>query len=268
MTPKKQSFFFNAVSAVAQSCLTLYETRQASLSNTNSASLPKLSLSSQWCHPTMSFSVVPFSSCLQIFSCIRVFFNELAFCTRWPKYWNFNFSIIPSADYSGLISFSINWPNLLSVQGTLKSLLQHHNISINFSVLSLLYGPPLVSVHDYWKARALTRWTFVGKVMSFLVHMLSRFIITFLPRSKHPLISWLQLPSAVILEHKKRKSATVSILPILLTWSDGTRCHDLSFWMLSFKPVFSLSSFTFFKRLFNSSSISVIRVVSSAYQRL
>ena len=118
------------------------------------------------------------------------------------------------------------------------------------------------------KTVALTRWTFVGKVMFLLFKMLSRLIITFLPRSKHVLISWLQSPSAVILEPLKKVCHSFHYFPIYLQWSDGTRCHDLCFWMLSFKPAFSLSSFTFIKRLFSSSSLSAIRVVSSAYLRL
>ena len=111
----------------------------------------------------------------------------------------------------------------------------------------------------------LTRRTFVGRVISLLFNMLSRLVITFLPRSKHLLISWLQSPSAVILEPRKIKSDTVYCFPIDFPWSDGTRCHDLRF--LNVKPTFSLSSFTFIKRLFSSSSLSAIRVVSSAYLR-
>ena len=115
---------------------------------------------------------------------------------------------------------------------------------------------------------ALTRWNFVGKGMSLLFNMLSSLVITFLPRSKRLLISWLQSPSAVLLEPRKIKSATVSSFPIYFPWSDGTRCHDLCLLMLSFKPTFSLSTFTFIKRLLSSSSLSAIRVVSSAYLRL
>ena len=120
------------------------------------------------------------------------------------------------------------------------------------------------------KTIALTRQTFVDKVMSLLFNMLSRLVITFLPRSKCLLISWLQSPSAVILEHPPPKKNKVChcfcCFPIYLPWSDGTRCHDFRFWMLSFKPAFSVSSFTFIQRLFSSSSLSAIRVVSSAYQ--
>jgi len=118
------------------------------------------------------------------------------------------------------------------------------------------------------KTIALTRWTFVSKLMSLLFNVLPRLVIAFLPRSKCLLISWLQSPSAVILEPKKIVSHCFHCFPIYLPRSDGTRCHDLSFWMLSFKPTFSLCSFTFIKRLFNSFLLSAIRVVSSAYLRL
>ena len=119
------------------------------------------------------------------------------------------------------------------------------------------------------KTIALTRRTFVGQGMSLFLKMMSRLIIDFLPRSKHLLLSLLQSPSAVILEPPKKKICyCFHCFPICLPWSDGTRCHDLSFWMLSFKPAFSLSSFTFIKRLFSSSSLSVRRVMSFAYLRL
>ena len=136
---------------------------------------------------------------------------------------------------------------------------------INSLVLSFLYCPTLTSIHDYQKNRSLTVQTFVGNVMSLLFNMLSRLVITFLPRSKRFLISWLQTSSTVILEPPKNKVChCFHCFPISLPWSDGTECHDLSFWMLSFKPIFSLSSFTFIKRLFSSSSLPAIRVVSSA----
>ena len=130
---------------------------------------------------------------------------------RWPKYWSFSFSIIPSKEDQGLISFRIDWLDLLAVQGTLKSLLQHHNSKASILRCSDFFTVQLS--HPYMttgKTIALTRQTFVGKVMSLLLNMLSRLIITFLPRSKHLLISWLQSPSAVILEPRKIKSATVS----------------------------------------------------------
>ena len=147
--------------------------------------------------------------------------------SQWPKYWSFSFSISPSNEYSGLISFRTDWLDLLAVQGTLKSLLQHHS-----SKASILHHSAFFMVqlsHPYMttgKTIALTRWTFVSKVMSLLFNMLPRLVMVFLPRSKCLLISWLQSPSAVILEPKKIKSVTVSIY---LPRSDGTRCHDLSF---------------------------------------
>ena len=141
-------------------------------------------------------------------------FKESVLCIRWPKYWSFSFSISPSNEYSGLISFRMDWLDLLAVQGTLKSLLQHHN-----SKASILWCSGFLIVqlsHPYLttgKPIALTRQTFVGKVMSLLYNILSRLVIAFLPRNKCLLISWLQQsPSAVILEHKKLKSVTVSII--------------------------------------------------------
>ena len=141
--------------------------------------------------------------------------------------------------------------------------------SINSSALSFLYSPTLTFIHDYWKTIALTRWTFVGKVMSLLFKMLSMLVIVFLPRSKHLLISRLQSPPAVILEPKKIKSVTVSIVsPAICHEVMGSDAMIFIFWMLSFKPAFSLSFFTFIKRLFSSSSLSARRVVSSAYLKL
>ena len=148
-----------------------------------------------------------------VFPSIRVFSNELALPIRWPKYQGFSFSISPSNEYSGMIYFRIDCFDLLAVQGALKSLLPAPYFeSISSLVLSLLYGLALTSAHDYWKITALTRRTFIGKVKSLLFNMLSRLAIAFLPRSKHLLISWLQLPSTVIVEPKKIKSVTVSIV--------------------------------------------------------
>ena len=141
--------------------------------------------------------------------------------------------------------------------------------SISSLVLSFLYSPTLTSMYDYWKKKALTRQKFVSKVMSLPFNILSLLVITFLPGSKHLLISWLQSPSAVILEPKKIKSVTVSIVsPSICHEVMGLEPMILVFWILSFKPAFSLSSFTFIKSLFSSSSLSGIRVVSSAYLRL
>ena len=136
-------------------------------------------------------------------------------------------------------------------------------------MLSLLYSPTLTSIHDYWKKHRLTRWTFVGKVMSLLFNMLSRLVIAFLLRRKCLLISWLQSPPAVILEPKKIKSVTVSFVsPSICHQMMGVDAMIFVYWMLSFKPAFSLSAFTFIKRLFSSSWLSLITVVSSAYVRL
>ena len=155
--------------------------------------------SSQWCHPAISSSVVPFSSCPQSLPA-SVFSNESAFPMRWPKYWSFSFSIIPSKEIPGLISFRMDWLDLLAVQGTLKNLLQHHSSKASILQCSAFFTVQLS--HPYMttgKTIAVTRWTFVGKVMSLLFNILSRLVITFLPRSKRLLISWLQSPSAVIL---------------------------------------------------------------------
>jgi len=142
---------------------------------------------------------------------IRVFSSESTLYMRWPKYWSFSFNIIPSKEHPGLISFRMDWLDLLAVQGTLKSLLQHHSSKASILQYSAFFTVQLS--HPYMttgKTIALTRRTFVGKVMSLLFNMLSRLVIIFLPRSKCLLISWLQSPSAVILEPKKIKSDTVS----------------------------------------------------------
>ena len=184
--------------------------RQASLSITNSQSLPNLmSIESVMpsnhlilCH---SLLLLP-----SIFPSIRVLSNELALCLGWPKYWSFSFNISPSNEHPGLISFRKDWFDLLADQGTLKSLLQHHSSKVSILQCSAFFIVQLS--HPYMntlKTIALTRWNFVGKAMSLLFNMLYRLVITFLPRSKCLLISWLQSPSAVILEPPKIKSATV-----------------------------------------------------------
>ena len=154
-------------------------------------------------------------------SSIRVFSNESALHIRWPEYWSFSFSISPSNEYSGLISFRIDWLDLLAVHGTLKSLLQHHSSKASIIWCSAFFIVQLS--HPYMttgKTIALTRWTFHGKVMSLLFNMLCRFVIAFLPRSKRLLISWLQSPSAVILEPKKINYHTVSIV-------SPSICHEV-----------------------------------------
>ena len=155
------------------------------------------------CHPLLLLPPIPLS--------IRVFSNESALHIRWPKYWSFRFSISPSSEHPGLASFRMDWLDLLAVQGALKSLLQHHSSKASILWCSAFFIGQLS--HPYMttgKTIALTRWTFVGKVMSLLFNMLSRLVITFLPRSKCLLISWLQSPSAAILEPPKIKSNTVS----------------------------------------------------------
>ena len=145
-----------------------------------------------------------------IFPSIRVYSNELALRIRWPKYWSFSFSISPSSEHSGLISFSIDWFDFLVVQGTLKSVLQHR--SLNASILQCSASFMVQLSHPYiTTGKTLTIWTFVIKIMSQLFNSLSTFVIAFLPRRKHLLISWLQSPSAVILESKK-----INLSPFLL----------------------------------------------------
>ena len=155
------------------------------------------------CRPRLLLPPIPPS--------IRIFSKESALHMRWPKYWSFSFSIIPSKEIPGLISFRIHWLDLPAVQGTLKSLLQHHSSKASILRCSAFFTVQLS--HPYMttgKNIALTRQIFVGKIMSLLLNMLYRLVITFLPRSKRLLISWLQSPSAVILEPRKIKSATVS----------------------------------------------------------
>ena len=154
------------------------------------------------CHPLLLLPPIPTS--------IRVFSKESTLHIRWPMYWSFSFSITPSKEHPGLISFRMDWLDLPAVQGTLKSLLQHHSSKASIRWCSAFFTVQLS--HPYMitgKTIALTRQTFVGKVMSLLFNMLSRLVITFLQRSKRLLIPWLQSPSAVILEPRKIKSDTV-----------------------------------------------------------
>ena len=184
---------------------------QASLSITNSQSLLRLtSIESLMpsdhlilCHPLLLPSIFP---------SIRVFSNESAYCITWPKYWSFSFSISPSYEYSGSISFRTDWLDLLAVQETLKSLLQHHSSKASVLRRSVFFVVQLS--HPYMttgKTIALTIWTFVGKVMSLLFNTLSKLVIAFLPRWSI-LILWLQLPFAVIWEYKKIKPVALSIV--------------------------------------------------------
>jgi len=203
-----------SVSSVAQSCPTFCDPMDCSmpgvLSITNSWSLLKL----------MSIkSVMPYNHlflCLplllpSVLRSIRVFSKESVLCIKWPKYWSFSFSISPSNEYSGLISFRMDWFDLLEVQGTLKSLLQHHSSKESILWLSAFFLVQLP--HPYMtmgRTIASTIWTVVRKVMSLLFNMLSKLVIAFLPRNKHLLISWLQSLSAVILEPKK----SLSLFPL------------------------------------------------------
>ena len=226
------SLFSNVQSVQLLSHVWLFATpwttaHQASLSITNSQNPPKaMSIESVipsnhliLCHPLLLPS---------IFTSIRVFPNESTLHIRWPKYWSFSFSISPSNEHPGLISFRMDWIDLLAVQGTLKSHLQHHSSKASILLHSAFFIVQLS--HPYMttgKTTALTRWTFVHKVMSLLFNMLSRLAITFLPRSKCILISWLQSPSAVILEPRKIGSITLptvspSICPYIwdqIPWS-------------------------------------------------
>ena len=162
------------------------------------------------CHPLLLLSPIPPS--------IRVVSNESTLHMRWPKYWSFSFSIIPSKEIPGLISFRTDWLDLLAVQGTLKSLLQHHSSKASIlqhsAYFTVLFSHPYTTTG---KTTALTRRTFVGKVMSLLFIMLSRLVITFLQTNKSPFISWMQSPSAVILEPRKIKSDTVSTVSLSIS---------------------------------------------------
>ena len=225
---------FSSLSRVRLLAIPWTAAGQASLSITNCWSLLKLMPTDSvipsnhliLCHPLL---LLP-----SIFPSNKVFSNESVLCIRWPKDWSFSFSISPSNKYSGLISFRIDWLYLLSVQGTHNNLLQHHSIKASihwlsaFLIVQLSY--PYMTTE---KTIALTRWSFAGKVMSLLFNMLFRLVITFLPRSKRILISWLQPPSAAILEYPPSRPNKVChcfhCFPIYFPWSDGTRCHDLHF---------------------------------------
>ena len=166
-----------------------------------------------------------------VFLCISVFSNESALHIKWPKYWSFSFKISPSNEHPGLISFRMDWLGLLAVQGTLKSLLQHHSLKSFILGCSAFFIVQLS--HPYMttgKTITLTRWTFVDKVMPLPFNILSRLVITFLPRCKCLIISWLQSPSAVILDPSFLSKNKVShCFPIYSPWSDGAECHYLSF---------------------------------------
>ena len=183
------------------------------------------------CRPLLLLPPIPPS--------IRVFSNESTLCMRWPEYWSLSFSIIPSKKHTGLI-FRMDWLDPLAVQGTFKSLLQHHSSKSSILLHSAFFIVQLSHSHTTTgKTIALTRWTFVDKLMSLLFNMLSRLVIAFLPRSKCLLLLWLQLPSTVILEPKKIKSVTISsVSPSISHEVMRLDAMIFIFRMLSFRPVF------------------------------
>ena len=197
----------------------------------------------------------PFLLLPSIFPSIRVFSNESVLHIRWPKNWSFSFSINPSNEYSGLISFGMDWLDLLAVQGTLKSLHQHHCSKASILQCSAFFIVQLSHMHlTTGKTTALSRWTFVGKVMSLLFNMLSRLVIAFLPRSKSLLISWLQSPLIVILEPKK--SLTVSII-------SPSICHKCAINVNSIRVVCGSQIFSVLTRIFWSSWGQIFSVLTS-----
>ena len=218
---------------------------QASLFITSSQSFLK-HMSIDEMMPSNHLTLCPLLLLPSIFPSIRIFSKESILCIRWPKYWSFSFSISPSNEYSGLISFWIDWFDLLAVQRTLKSLLQHHSLKALILRCSAFFMVQLS--HPYittGKTIALTRWTFVDKVIFLLFNMLSMLVIAFLPRSKCLLISWMQSPSVVILEPKKIVGHCFHYFPIYLPWSDGTGCHDLSIFNVEFQANFFTLLFHF-----------------------
>ena len=263
--PSKQIVCFLFVQSLSHVLLFVTpwtETCQASLSFTIFWSLLKL-ISVESVMPSNHLILFrPGFLLPSIFPSIGVFSSESVLCIRWPKYWNFSFSISPSNEYSGLISLRIDWFDLLAVQGTLKRLLQQYSLKASilwcsaFFMVQLSY--PYITTG---KTIAFTIWTFAGKVMSLLYNILSSLVIAFLPRINCLLNSWLQSQSTVILEPKNIKSVTVSIFSSSISHEVmGPDAMILVFWMLKFKPAFSLSSFTFIKRLFSFSLLFAIRV--------
>ena len=259
-------------SSVAQSCLTLSDPMGCSAPGFPvHHHLPELAQTHVlWVGDAIQSSHPLLSPCPALnLSQHQGLFPRVSSLHQGPKYWSFGISISPSNEYSGLISITIDWFGL-AVQETLKSLLQHHSSKVSvlwcstFSVVQLSY--PYMTTG---KTIALTRGTFAGKIMSLLFNKLSRLVIAFLPRSKCFLISWLQAPFAEILEPKKIKSVSISIVsPSICHAVMGLDAMISVFWMSSFKLAFLLSSFSVIKRLFSSSLHSTIRVVSSAYLRL
>ena len=217
--------------------------------------------------PSNRLILLPLLFLPSVFLSIRVFSKGSALHIRWPKYWSFSFSISPFNEYSGFISFRIDWYDLLAVQGTLKSLLQHHSWKTSILQPS---SRPNSHIHTWLQGKtiALFRWTFISKVMSLLFDMFSMFVIDF---SKE--VASFDFTTGVTIHsdfgaRKKKFCHCFHFFTVCLPWSKGTGCYDLSFLNVSFRPAFSFSSFTFIKRFFSSSSLSAIRVVSSANLRL
>ena len=219
--------------------------------------------SSQWCHPTISSSVIPFSSYLLHYQGLFQWVSSLHQVAEVLELQ------LQHQSFQWIFRIDLLWDWLVwdpcSPRDSQESSLTPQFKSIDSSTFSLLHGSVLASIPDYWKNIALTRQTFIGKSMSLLFNVLCRFVIAFLPRGKHLLASWLHSPFVVILEPKKRKSVTVSIVsPSMCHEVMGPDTMILVLWMLSFKPGFSLPSFIFIKRLYSSSLLSSIRMVSSA----
>ena len=216
---------------------------------------------SQWCYPTISsYTPQPFPSALNL-SQQQSLFQWVSSSHQVAGYWSFSLSISLSNENSGLISFRIDWFVFLAVQ-VLSSVFSSTTVQKHQFFCT---QPTPTSILDYWKNHSLTMQTFVRTVMSLFFNMLSKFFIAFLPRSKSLLISWMQPQSAVILEPQKIRSVTVSTFPLYICHEVmGLDARILVFSMMSFKPAFSLSSFTLIKRLFSFSSLSAIRIISSA----
>ena len=244
-------------------------THQASLSITNSWNCSNSCPSNWWWHPTIWFSIIPFPSHLQSFPASGSFPMHQLFASGGQSTGvSASASVLPMNTQDWFLLGLSVLISLLSKELSESSPTPQFK-SINSTSPSLLYGPTLTSIRDYWKIKVLTIQTFVGKVMSLLYNMLSRLVIAFLPRNKHLLILRLKSSSAVILESKKIKSVTVSIVsPSICHKVMGLDAMIIVFWMLSFKPALSLSSFTLIKRLFSYCLLSAIRVVSSAYLRI
>ena len=232
-------FLFSSVQSL--SCVPLFETpwmeaHQASLSITNSRSSLRLTSIDSVMRSSHLILCRPFLLLPPILPSIRVVSNEPTLHMRWPKYWSFSFSISPSKEIPGLISFRMDWLDLHAVLVTLKSLLQHHSSKASVLQRSAFFTVQLS--HPYMtsgKTKPLTRWTFVGKVMSLLFNMLSRLVITFLPKSKCLLISWLLVTICSDFGAQKNKVwHCFHCFPIYFPWSDGTRCHDLRFLNVQF----------------------------------